>query len=61
MKLCKDCRNYDFANGRVCVKSIITDLVTGEESMRSCQETREDVALCGKDAIWFEPRKPEPP
>jgi len=61
MKYCKDCVHYDnsiYGSNilPLCNRSSSTNMVSGEETIRSCQETREDVAMCGKDASWFEPK-----
>lgn len=61
MKFCRDCVHYDTsiygANSYpVCKRSKVTNMVSGEESLLSCQETRDNVALCGKEGAWFEPK-----
>ena len=61
MKYCIHCRHHNIFQGAVCLKTETPDMVTGEKQYRSCQETRDNPVLCGKDASWFEPRESPKP
>lgn len=67
LKFCKDCKWHVLSlmtsphrDGSECVHpefgSGNFDLVTGEPMRvwRFCRDVREDEALCGRDARWFE-------
>lgn len=63
LKFCKDCKfheDVDYGQGHNCghpeFGEVGFDLVTGkqERPFRNCCDVREDEALCGKQARWFE-------
>lgn len=59
MRFCKDCRHYVHFDSlqSECERTKTTDPVEGHMVRLTCSATRLDVAKCGMDAVWFEPKE----
>lgn len=66
MKLCKDCRHFEYFDGYkgVCSSPKLgMSLIDGKPRYQFATKMRKDyidTASCGTDGIWWEPKPPEP-